>query len=268
MLSRLKKIHVLGASGRVDQHPMETSELYQFLLVVGDRYKSSAIRGLVILGGMYLIFWTLKRPWMDKYRIPSFGGQKPKPVREFLYTYMTYIVYAFAGGGLYLIQKKTGFTMMYTKVADYGWFYTIGSFFILAFYFDTMFYWSHVLMHKSKLLYRAAHADHHQFVNVTPWAAYAFGFGEALINVGAFFLILLIMPWHPMALFVYIVFSVTYNGMIHLGYEFFPNRWRNNSILKWMNTTTHHVYHHQKLNCNYSFMFTFWDKIMKTEKLP
>lgn len=246
---------------------METSEIYQFLMVVLERYKSSAIRGVVILGSLYVIFWMFKRPWMDKYRVPTVAGQQPKPLKEILLTYTTYMVYAILGGVVYLVHKKTGHTMMYTDVAQYGWAYTVLSVPLFLFYSDTTFYWSHIFMHKTKLGYMA-HLPHHQFVNVTPWAAYAFGVGEALISASTFMLLMLLVPWHPMALFVYVVLSVSYNGMIHLGYDFFPKSWRTNPVLKWMNSPTHHIYHHQKLNCNYSFIFTFWDKIMKTERLP
>ncbi len=246
---------------------MDTSEVLQFLFVVGDRYKSSAIRGLIILGGLYLIFWTFKRPWMDKYRVPTVPNQNPKPLKEIFLTYTTYIVYALASGVVFLVHKYTGHTMMYTDINQYGVVYTVASFFIFVFYSDTTFYWSHVLMHKSKPFIRA-HAPHHQFVNVTPWAAYAFGTGEAILSAGSFMFLMLLMPWHPMTLFVYVVFSVSYNGLIHSGYDFHPKSWRSNSVLKWLSTPTHHIYHHQKLNCNYGFILTFWDKVMKTEKLP
>jgi Delta7-sterol 5-desaturase len=248
--------------------PMENSELLQFLALWADKYSGSAIRGITILGSMFLFFWAFKRPWLDKYRVqPPSDGHKAKPWREIFFTYTTYIVYAAGSAGVAWIYLKTGYTVMYMKVADYGWIYTIASFFIFMVWSDTTFYWSHVLMHKSKMLYKT-HAYHHQFVNVTPWAAYAFHTGEALINAGFFMLSMLVIPFHPVAIFAYVIFSVSYNGMIHSGYDFFPKIWRQNYVLKWMNTPTHHIYHHQKSNCNYGFLFTFWDKVMKTEKLP
>jgi len=246
---------------------MNTTELFQFLAIMGDRYKDSLMRGVIILGGLYLIFWVFRRPWMDKYRIPTIGSQQAKPLREIFLTLNAYIVYAFGGAMIVLIYQKTGHIMMYSKVSDYGWAYTIFSFFLLLFFIDATFYWSHILMHKYSVL-RKAHATHHQFVNVTPFSSYAFHYGEAFINAGSFILLLLVIPWHPMTLLVFLIFTVFYTGMLHLGYDVFPKSWRKNTILKWMNTPTHHVYHHQKSNCNYGFLFTFWDKVMKTEKLP
>lgn len=245
---------------------MDTNQAFELLKFAGQRYLASGLRALLILGGLYLIFWTFKRPWMEKYRVPTVGNAKANPAKEALLTYTTYLVFTLASVGV-VIAGKVGHSMMYTEVSDYGWAYTIASFFIFCFWSDTTFYWSHYWMHKSRLLYKT-HVVHHQFVNTTPWAAYAFDVGEAFINAGSFFLLMMILPWHPIVLFVYVIFSVSYNGMIHLGYDFFPKSWAKHPVLKWLNTTTHHIYHHQKLNCNYSFMFTFWDKIMKTEKLP
>jgi|JI10StandDraft_1071094.scaffolds.fasta_scaffold288800_2 lathosterol oxidase len=245
---------------------MQLSDLLPILKFAGEKYMASATRGIVILGGLYLIFWVFKRPWMDKYRVPTIGAAKAKPAKEALLTFSTYIIYTIVAV-IVMLSAKAGHSMMYTDVAKYGWFYTIFSVVIFCVWSDTTFYWSHVLMHKSKFVYRS-HVVHHQFVNTTPWAAYAFHVGESAMSAGFFGILMLIMPWHPMALFVFVVFSVTYNGVIHLGYDFFPVSWRQHPVLKYMNTTTHHIYHHQKSDCNYSFIFTFWDKWMGTESLP
>jgi Delta7-sterol 5-desaturase len=244
------------------------SELLQLLQYWLERYTGTATRGFVILGSLYLIFWVFKRPWMDKYRVQTLGSHQPKPLKEAYYTFTTYMVYAAAAVIVAVVAKKTGHSMVYTNVAQYGWFYTLGSFFIFAVWTDTAFFWSHLLMHKNRKLYRISHATHHQFINVTPWAAYAFHTGEAIINAGAFLALMLLVPWHPLALLVFAVMSIAFNGVVHSGYDLFPKRWREHPVLKLVNTPTHHIYHHQRPDCNYSFFFTFWDKVMKTEKLP
>ncbi len=236
--------------------------LLQFAL---ERYSTSAMRAVIILGGLYLLFWTFKRPWMDKFRVQTFGNHAAKPVQEAFYTFTTYAVYTLASVGV-AIAAKSGHSMMYTDVNAYGLVYTISSFFIFCIWVDTFFYWSHLAMHKFSILYKT-HSHHHKFINTTPWAAYAFHFGEAFINAGAFFLLMMIMPWHPTTLFVFVVFSVTYNGLIHLGYDLFPRSWKTHPIFGLLNTTTHHMLHHRYLNCNYGFIFSFWDKVMKTERL-
>jgi Delta7-sterol 5-desaturase len=245
----------------------ETSELLNVFYLFLEKYRGAATRGILILGSMYLFFWILKPKFVERFRVQPPRGAQAKPLREMFYTFTTYIVYALAGVIVTMVYKTTGHTMMYSEVSQYGWFYTVGSVLLFMLYTDTTFYWSHVLMHKSRFFYRS-HSHHHQFINVTPWAAYAFHTGEAILSAGSFMFLMLLFPWHPMALLGFVIISVSFNGLIHAGYDFFPKSWRFLPVLKWINTPTHHIYHHQKSQCNYSFFFTFWDKLMKTEKLP
>jgi Delta7-sterol 5-desaturase len=248
---------------------ISTELLQQSLAVWGSKYIDSAMRGAIILSPLFLIFWVFKRPWMDKYRVAPIGTHKAKPLQEIFYALTnTYVVYGLISVTLFLVAKTTGHSMVYMDIAKYGWPYAIASFFIILFAYDTGFYWAHTLMHKSRAVYKVTHATHHKFINVTPFAAYAFHFGEAGIAAVTLITILLVMPWHPMVFLTYVVFSIAYNGLLHLGYDLFPKSWRNHPALKWMNTTTHHIYHHQIPNCNYGFVTTVWDKWMKTERLP
>jgi Delta7-sterol 5-desaturase len=252
----------------ITSFPMTTTELFQILGLWSSKYLESAMRGALILTPLFLVFWVFKRPWMDKYRVQP-GTHKAKPALEIFYALSnTYVVYAMISVTLFLVYKATGHSMMYKDIAAYGWPYAIASFFIILFVYDTSFYWAHTLMHKYRALYRVTHATHHKFINVTPFAAYAFHVGEAGIAAATLVVMLLVIPWHPMAFLSYVVFSIAYNGLLHLGYDLFPKSWRGNKLLKWMNTTTHHIYHHQQPNCNYGFVTTCWDKWMKTERLP
>lgn len=245
-----------------------TNDILKLLTIFADKYSGIAFRGALILGSLYLFFWVLKRPGLEKYRVKPLGQHPPKPALELFYVVTTYLVYAFFSTlTVWLIVNKPGLVTMYTTVSDFGWTYTVASFFLFLFYTDTTFYWSHVLMHKMSWLYKT-HAHHHKFINVTPFAAYAFHTGEAFLSAGSFFVLTLILPWHPMVLLAYVVFSIFYNGLLHSGYDLFPKKWQTHGVMKWMNTPTHHIYHHQVSNCNYGFVFSFWDKIMKTEKLP
>jgi lathosterol oxidase len=257
----------MNLADQTGDHKMLDSELGQLLVLYFSKYKDAAFRGILILGGLYTFFWIIKPKFIEKFRVRPPGQQEAKPKGEMFYTFTTYLVYAFFSSLIVVIYKKTGYIAMYTDVSQFGWLYTIASFFIFVFYSDTTFYWSHVLMHKSSFFYKT-HSRHHRFINVTPWAAYAFHTGEAFLSAGSFFFLMLLLPWHPMVLLTYVVFSIFYNGMLHSGYDLMPIKWRQNSVLKWMSTPTHHIYHHQVSNCNYGFILTFWDKIMKTERLP
>lgn len=232
-----------------------------------ERYLGLLSRHVPILGSLFLIFWVLKPKWIESRRVPQERSLAIQPLKEALLSLHSYVFYVLAGLLVASIAKTTGHSMMYTSVAEYGWIYTIFSFILFFFWVDTVFYWTHRLMHWSKMVFRV-HKTHHNFVNVTPLTAYAFHSGEAILNAGSFMIMLLVLPWHPMVLFAFILVTIFMNGIIHSGYDVFPKSWRTNPILKYVNTPTHHSVHHQRFDCNYSFVFTFWDKWMRTEKLP
>lgn len=241
--------------------------LIEFLITVVDRFAVAAVRGAIIIGALYLAFWVYRRPSMNRHRVSTTNNAAPRPLKEALLTFSTYFVYSIATAIVIFVAKYGSHSMMYTNVADYGWFYTILSVPLFLFYIDTAFYWSHVLMHKNRF-FRRAHVTHHQFVNVTPWGGFAFHLAEAVINASSFLILMLFVPWHPVSFVSFIILSLVYSGFIHLGYDFMPLSWRSHPVLKWLNTPTHHIYHHHKHGYNFGFIFTFWDKIMGTEKLP
>jgi lathosterol oxidase len=246
---------------------MDTSLIQSFGEMVFSRYSGALIRGVSILGGLYLIFWVFTQPWMAKHRVATVGNQQPKPFKEGLSVLGAYFIYSLFGAISAMYQIKTGHTQIYTNIADYGLAYTILSVPLFLIYTDTTFYWSHLAMHKFKLLYKV-HAKHHEFINVTPVGAYAFHWGEAAISALFFSVVTMIIPLHPIPITIAVLIAITYNGIIHLGYDFFPASWRIHPVMKWFNTTSHHIYHHQVRDCNFGNFFTFWDKIMKTERLP
>ena len=54
------------------------------------------------------------------------------------------------------------------------------------------------------------------------------------------------------------------NIKAHLGYELYPACW-NQSVLRFMTSSTHHNMHHSKFKGNYGLHFRFWDRLMGTE---
>ncbi|MEZ4872880.1 MAG: sterol desaturase family protein [Bdellovibrionales bacterium] len=224
-------------------------------------------RGVVILGLMYLVFWKWMRPKIQKYRVPNIRNSKANPFGEMRATGLTYLVFGFFSAILVCLDEWYGYSKMYTDVNEMGWAYTLISAPLFIFFIDATFYWSHILMHRSPFFWKA-HEKHHTFINVTPWAAYAFHLGEAVINAGLLFTMLVVFPWHPYAMLAFSLLTISYNGMLHSGFDFMPKSWRKHPILKFMNTPSHHIYHHQRGDCNFAFFFTFWDKWMGTERLP
>jgi sterol desaturase/sphingolipid hydroxylase (fatty acid hydroxylase superfamily) len=130
---------------------------------------------------------------------------------------------------------------------------------------DTYFYWTHRLMH-IPWLFRWIHATHHRSTNPTPWAAFSFHPGEAIIEAGIIVLIVITIPCHPWAIGVFLLYMTTITVMGHLGYEIFPSRFRKSSIGQLQNTATNHDVHHRHSRYNYGLYFTFWDRLMGTHR--
>ena len=242
------------------------AELLEYFQIYLSRFSAGVFRAIAILFPLYCFFRLSNFKWLKKYQIRAVSKYKTFPLREVKLLFVTYFSFGFISVFLALIKKEFGFSNVYFEISDYGLFYTVLSFFILAFLDDAGFYWTHFLMHKPSFkFFFKSHMVHHRFINTTPFAAYAFDIGEAALTSFKFFLIVLLLPLHPLVLFIYLIFSILYNGLLHSGHDFFPSSWRENFILKWLNTPTHHSLHHKKHNCNFAFIFTFWDKFMKTE---
>jgi sterol desaturase/sphingolipid hydroxylase (fatty acid hydroxylase superfamily) len=128
---------------------------------------------------------------------------------------------------------------------------------------DTWFYWTHRLMHHPRL-FRLTHLTHHRSVNPTPWAAFAFSPLEAVVQGSIFPLAVMLVPMHPYAFGLFMIWQLAFNVMGHAGYEVFP-RWMMKSWLgRVLSTPTHHVMHHEKMRGNYGLYFNMWDRLMKT----
>jgi Delta7-sterol 5-desaturase len=130
---------------------------------------------------------------------------------------------------------------------------------------DTYFYWTHRLMHHRRL-YRLFHRVHHRSTNPTPWAAYSFAPMEALVHAAIVPLGAAIMPLHGSAVFAFVIFMITLNTIGHFGIELYPRGFSTGRVGRWLTTSTYHNLHHSQRGGNYGLYFTFWDRLMKTER--
>ncbi len=228
------------------------------------RWLSIMQRALLILGPLFLIFWIIKPRWTFRFRIPQLNETQPLYKQEVLGSLIGLSVYLIPIAILMILKQQYGYTKMYTDINEMGWPYFFFSIFFFIFFNDSAFYWTHRWMHTNPTL-KKYHSYHHKMVNTTPFAAYSFHLGEALLNMLPYFFIALFIPWHPVAFLVYTIFGMTYNGYVHLGYDFAYKLRMSTPILKWFYTSTHHSIHHQTYQGNYAVYFTFWDRLMKTE---
>jgi Delta7-sterol 5-desaturase len=165
--------------------------------------------------------------------------------------------------GFVVVAMYKGYTQIYGNIDEYGWGWFFASIALAVVIHDAYFYWTHRLMHHRRL-FRHVHRPHHLSNNPTPWAAYSFGVVEAFVQAGIAPLLVVLMPMHPAAFALFMVWQLTWNVLGHCGYEIWPRWLLDTPIGRIVNTPTHHTLHHEAYRGNYSLYFTFWDRVMGT----
>ena len=183
---------------------------------------------------------------------------------ELRYSFFTLFIHSM-GGALVIFLSDRGYTKIYTSISEYGYLYFFISIILMIVIHDTYFYWTHRFMHL-KAIYPYVHKVHHVSVNPSPWAAYSGHPWEALIAAGIFPILAFVIPCHPLALTIFILYMLFMSVMGHAGYEFYPKNFPRTWFGKWQTTATHHNLHHKYFFGNYGIYFNFWDRIMKTER--
>lgn len=223
---------------------------------------SPLITYFIVAGLAYFILLKWKRQdWKNK-RIQSQFPEKKTIIREIKWAMLTvalatvinlFIYYAF----------KNGYTIAYSDISEYGWFYFFFSIVIFIFIHDTYFYWLHRFLHTT-IPYKLIHRAHHIFTNPSPWCARSFHPIEAIGLLGIYPVILFLIPAHPYALSLFSIFAIAFNAYGHSGYELYPAGFTKHWLGKYVNTSTHHNMHHEFYEENYGLYFLFWDKWMGT----
>lgn len=221
-----------------------------------------ALRYLLFAGLAWVFGYILFRErWALRKIIPRFPTSADV-WREIRYSALTFFIFGLIGTAT-IIAGQRGWTQMYWKLGDHsaGWFWASVGLSIIV--HDTYFYWTHRLMHH-RWLFKSFHRVHHLSTNPSPWAAYSFAPLEAIVEAGIFPLVTVLMPIHPLAFTLVMLWQIIFNVTGHAGYEFHP-RWLMRSGLGWLiNTPTNHVMHHEKMSGNFSLYFNVWDRLMKT----
>jgi sterol desaturase/sphingolipid hydroxylase (fatty acid hydroxylase superfamily) len=221
-----------------------------------------AFRYLVFAGVAWLLGYVLfKQRWALRKIIPRFPTSQ-EVWREIRYSALTFVIFGLVGA-LTIEAGRHGWTQLYWKLNAHSaaWFWTSVCLSILL--HDTYFYWTHRLMHH-RWLFKSFHRVHHLSTNPSPWAAYSFAPLEAVVEASIFPLVTVVMPIHPLAFTLVMLWQIAFNVSGHAGYEFYP-RWLMKSGLGWIiNTPTNHIMHHEKMRGNYGLYFNVWDRLMKT----
>jgi lathosterol oxidase len=219
-------------------------------------------RYVLAAGVAFLVVWVWGR---ERFRPKLIQGDYPAREdvrREIVYSVGTALVFSLVGTALWFGSKANIFRL-YWRVADRGWLYFAASVVALVVIQDTYFYWTHRAMHH-RWFFKRVHRVHHLSHNPSPWAAYAFAPGEALVQAAYVPLVTLVLPVHEIALFLFLAFMIARNVFGHLGVETLPAWFVTSRWSRWSTTTTHHALHHRRSDVNFGLYSTFWDRVMGT----
>jgi lathosterol oxidase len=232
-----------------------TKSYWVILIVIFLRY-------FIIAAVAFSIFYLVKRKsWQFKKIQPRFPASKDY-LREILYSVITAFIFA-AIGYIVFLTPLTAYTQAYFQIEERGVGYLIFSILLIIVIHDTYFYWTHRFMHYPPV-YRWFHRVHHLSTNPSPWAAMAFHPLEAVVEAGIIVLVTFLIPVHPLAVGIFLLFMMLYNVYGHLGYELYPKGFSKSLVGKWINTSVNHNQHHMHFKGNYGLYFLFWDRLMGT----
>lgn len=221
-----------------------------------------ALRYFFAAGLAFWVFYVLFRKRFARVKIQKVFPKNADYRREIGYSLLTMCIFA-AYALLVFRSPLTQYSRIYRDLHAYSAVWFFASVLLCILIHDTYFYWSHRLMH-DKRIFRFVHLVHHKSVNPSPWAAYAFHPLEAVVEGGVIVVIVLLIPVHPLAIGMFLLFMLSFNIYGHLGYELYPRRFRESAIGQWLTTSTSHNRHHRYFKGNYGLYFAFWDRLMGT----
>ena len=175
------------------------------------------IRYVVVAGLPYLWFYVIGKNRFSGIKIQKNHPSKKQVFKEIKYSLITFCVYS-SGIWFFLYWLQHGYTKNYTEIHELGVPYFIISVFLMVITHDAYSYWVHRLMHH-KTLFKYTHLLHHKFKNPSPWCAFAFHPFEAVLTLGIIPVIIFSIPWHNLALVIFITWMIFYDTFIHLGFN-------------------------------------------------
>lgn len=233
-----------------------TEQYLRILSNISTRY-------FIVAGLAFFIFYILLYKRIASRKLQPALPKNSDYLRELGYSMITMSLFALIPLLLLFNPTVRPYTSLYSDIQEKGWAYYLLIFPVMALMHDTYFYWTHRLMHHPKL-YRVMHSVHHASTNPSPWAAYSFHPTEAVIEIGIFIIFIFTLPVHRSHIFIFFLFSITYNVYGHLGWELYSEAFQKSRFGRWINTSRQHNLHHKHFKGNYGLYFLFWDRWMGT----
>ncbi|MEL7110650.1 MAG: sterol desaturase family protein [Pseudomonadota bacterium] len=219
------------------------------------------IRYLIFAGAAYGLAMLIERfaPWRRLQRLPFTRAQVLREIGHSLISVLTFMVVI----GIIVALTHAGLTQMYTDPDQYGWVWFWLQIPVVLLIQDWYFYWMHRVSHLPAL-YDRVHKTHHLSTNPSAFAAFAFHPLEAILEVGIFLVLVIIMPLHVTAILTAGIMSLIYNVYGHLGYEIMPRFIAKSPLGYWLNKSAYHNQHHRTYRYNYGLYTVIWDRLHGT----
>lgn len=225
---------------------------------------ADTLRYLIPASIVFTLFYVLGRRRFLHRKIQSTIPGVAQFRREFLYSMSSALIFAVVGLGIFWMIRL-GITQLYSDISALGIPYFCLSIVLALVGHDGYFYWTHRLLH-TRFFYRRVHRIHHTSTTPSPWAAYAFHPVEAVIQSLIVPILILTLPLHSAALGIFLGIQIVRNVLGHSGYEIFPRAFAESKLLRLFQSNTEHDLHHRFTRGNYSLYFTWWDRLLATDR--
>lgn len=222
------------------------------------------VKYLLAAGGLYVLVYGVLAARVASRRLQLACVDRRQIAREVGWSLVSAVIFGTTSLLLVIGPGELGWNRMYFDIEAWGWPYALFTLALMIVAHDAYFYWTHRLMHHPVVL-RWVDRTHHLSRTPTPWTAYAFHPGEAVVQVAFPPLLAAVVPLHPLILLLWSVHMVARNVLGHAGFELMPAGFARSRWLGWLATATHHDLHHETFRWNYGLYFTWWDRLMGTE---
>ncbi|MEM9001803.1 MAG: sterol desaturase family protein [Bacteroidota bacterium] len=222
------------------------------------------LRYLLFSGAYHWLFFVLFRKKFKKKMLFAQRLEAKQTKRELLLSLYSALIFSAIGLGLLLLWQN-GLTQIYTDIKEYPLWYFPLSIVLFLILHDTYYYWLHKWMHASSFM-RPFHMEHHKSVDTSVFTSFSFHPVESFLQAIVVPMLLIIVPMHSIALLITLTLMTISAIINHGGVEIYPTTKNTKGLDHFIIGATHHDIHHRNAKKNFGLYFTFWDRIMKTEK--